>query len=67
MEGEPGERRGPRHPSPRWVRAVDRPRGGPAEPGAPVALARPGFGDAQWSYLYKARDTDYAGAEPAPG
>jgi formate-dependent nitrite reductase membrane component NrfD len=47
-------------------------RGGPAswraaEPGAPVALARPDFGDAQWSYLYKARDTDYAGAEPAPG
>lgn len=47
-------------------------RGGPgswtaAEPGAPVALARPDFGDAQWSYLYKARDTAYAGAEPAPG
>jgi formate-dependent nitrite reductase membrane component NrfD len=47
-------------------------RGGPAswtaaEPGAPPALARPGFGDAQWSYLYKARDTDYAGAQPAPG
>ena len=39
----------------------------PAEPGAPVALARPGFGDAQWSYLYKSRDTDYGGAEPAPG
>jgi hypothetical protein len=47
-------------------------RGGPgpwtaAEPGAPVALARPGFGDAQWSFLYKARDTGYAGAQPAPG
>ena len=47
-------------------------RGGPgpwtsAEPGAPVALARPGFGDAQWSFLYKARDTRYAGARPAPG
>jgi formate-dependent nitrite reductase membrane component NrfD len=46
--------------------------GGPAswtaaEPGAPVALARSGFGDAQWSYLYKARDTDYADAQPAPG
>ncbi len=46
--------------------------GGPApwnaaEPGAPVALARPGFGDARWSFLYKARDTDYATAEPAPG
>jgi formate-dependent nitrite reductase membrane component NrfD len=39
----------------------------PAEPGAPVALARAGFGDAQWSFLYKARDTSYAAAEPAPG
>ena len=39
----------------------------PAEPGAPVALARPGFGDAEWSYIYKSRDTHYAGAEPAPG
>ena len=37
------------------------------EPGAPVALARPGFGDAQWSFLYKTRDTDYASTEPAPG
>ena len=37
------------------------------EPGAPIALARPDFGDAQWSYLYKARDTDYADAQPAPG
>jgi formate-dependent nitrite reductase membrane component NrfD len=47
-------------------------RGGPgswsaAEVGAPIALARPNFGDAQWSFLYKARDTGYAGAEPAPG
>jgi formate-dependent nitrite reductase membrane component NrfD len=47
-------------------------RGGPgswraAKPGAQVALARPDFGDARWSYLYKARDTGYAGAEPAPG
>src|SRR6202000_2325996 len=25
----------------------------PAQPGAPVALARPDFGDAQWSFLYK--------------
>jgi formate-dependent nitrite reductase membrane component NrfD len=39
----------------------------PAEPGAPVALARPDFGDAHWSFLYKARDTGYAGTEPAPG
>ncbi len=38
-----------------------------AEPGAPVGLARPGFGDAQWSFLYKARDTGYAAAQPAPG
>jgi formate-dependent nitrite reductase membrane component NrfD len=38
-----------------------------AEPGAPVALARPSFGDAQWSFLYKARDTGYAAAQPAPG
>jgi formate-dependent nitrite reductase membrane component NrfD len=38
-----------------------------AEPGAPVALARPDFGDARWSFLYKARDTGYAAAQPAPG
>lgn len=38
-----------------------------AKPGAAVPLARPSFGDAQWSFLYKARDTDYAAAEPAPG
>ena len=37
-----------------------------ARPGEPVALARPGFGDAQWSFLYKARDTGYAATEPAP-
>jgi formate-dependent nitrite reductase membrane component NrfD len=47
-------------------------RGGPAawtaaEPGGKVALARPDFGDARWSYLYKARDTGYAGAPAAPG
>ena len=47
-------------------------RGGPgpwtaAEPGAPVELARPAFGDAEWSYLYKAGDTDYAEAPPRPG
>jgi formate-dependent nitrite reductase membrane component NrfD len=39
----------------------------PADPGAPVELARPDFGDARWSYLYKSRDTGYADAEPAPG
>ena len=37
------------------------------EPAAPVALARPGFGDAQWSFLYKTRDTGYAATEPTPG
>jgi formate-dependent nitrite reductase membrane component NrfD len=39
----------------------------PAQPGAAVELARPDFGDARWSYLYKSRDTGYADAEPAPG
>lgn len=39
----------------------------PADPDAPVALAQPGFGDARWSFLYGARDTGYAAAEPAPG
>ena len=39
----------------------------PGEPGAPVELARPDFGDARWSYLYKTGDTGYADAEPAPG
>jgi len=39
----------------------------PAQPGAPVALARPDFGDAQWSFLYKRRDTGYATVQPAPG
>ncbi|HTX08626.1 MAG TPA: NrfD/PsrC family molybdoenzyme membrane anchor subunit [Solirubrobacteraceae bacterium] len=38
-----------------------------AEPGARVALARADFGDARWSYLYKARDTGYADAQPASG
>ena len=47
-------------------------RGGPAswtaaEPGAPVALARPNFGDAQWSYVYKRHDTEYAAVQAAPG
>jgi formate-dependent nitrite reductase membrane component NrfD len=47
-------------------------RGGPgawtaAVPGAPVPLARPNFGDAQWSFLYKACDTGYADAQPGPG
>ncbi len=38
-----------------------------ADPGAPIGLARPRFGDARWSFLYRARDTAYAAAEPAPG
>jgi formate-dependent nitrite reductase membrane component NrfD len=37
-----------------------------AAPDAHVAIARPGWGDAQWSYLFK-EDTRYAGAELAPG
>jgi hypothetical protein len=47
-------------------------RGGPAgwspeAPGAAVALTRPDFGDARWSYLYRSADTGYAAATPAPG
>ena len=38
-----------------------------ADPGAPVRLARRDFGDARWSFLYKARDTRYALAEAAAG
>ena len=53
--------------APRSGRAAVRRSWTAAEPGAPVALARPGFGDARWSFLYKARDTGYAAAEPAPG
>jgi formate-dependent nitrite reductase membrane component NrfD len=41
-----------------WSRAAE---------GAGVALAGPRFGDAQWSYLFKSRDTEYAAAEPDPG
>ena len=37
------------------------------EPGAAVRLARRDFGDARWSFLYKARDTGYAEARPGPG
>jgi formate-dependent nitrite reductase membrane component NrfD len=40
-----------------WRRAVE---------GAQVALARGGFGDSRWSYLFK-RDTGYASIEPEPG
>jgi formate-dependent nitrite reductase membrane component NrfD len=48
-----GERGGPA----RWRRAIE---------GSGVALARPRWGDAAWSYLY-GRDTSYAEAEPEPG
>jgi formate-dependent nitrite reductase membrane component NrfD len=41
-----------------WQRAVD---------GAEVALARPAFADAQWSFLFKSRDTGYAATQPEPG
>lgn len=34
---------------------------------ASVALARRQFGDARWSFLYKASDTAYAATEPAGG
>lgn len=37
-----------------------------AVPGADVALAKPSWGDAGWSYIY-GRDTSYANAEPADG
>ncbi len=37
-----------------------------ADADADVAMARPEWGDAVWSFLYK-RDTDYASVEPAPG
>lgn len=40
-----------------WKRAHD---------DAKVALARPEWGDAVWSFLYK-QDTDYAKVDPAPG
>jgi formate-dependent nitrite reductase membrane component NrfD len=47
-------------------------RGGPGpwrseDPGAPIGLAAPDFGDARWSFLYGAGDTEYAAATPAPG
>jgi formate-dependent nitrite reductase membrane component NrfD len=56
----------------RDIRAALGTRGEPApwtaaNPGTPVALARPGFGDAQWSFLYTRSDTSYARAEPVPG
>ena len=46
-------------------------RGGPASwrraiEGRAVALARPAWGDAGWSYLF-GRDTNYAAVEPDPG
>jgi formate-dependent nitrite reductase membrane component NrfD len=58
-------------PSTRDMRPALGTRGAPgpwrrAAEGAPVALSRPGWGDATWSFLYK-HDTIYAGAEPEPG
>ncbi len=32
-----------------------------------MALARPTFADARWSYLYGSLDTEYAAVEPTPG
>jgi formate-dependent nitrite reductase membrane component NrfD len=41
-----------------WRRAVE---------GASVALARRGWGDARWSFLYRRDDTGYADVEPQEG
>ncbi|MCW2954581.1 MAG: hypothetical protein JWQ48_3751 [Conexibacter sp.] len=41
-----------------WRRAVE---------GAHVALARRGWGDARWSFLYRRDDTGYADVEPRDG
>jgi formate-dependent nitrite reductase membrane component NrfD len=57
-------------PESRDMRPAVGTRGGPASwhrEGDEVALARPHFGDAQWSFLYRSQDTDYAAAESAPG
>ncbi|MEA2279262.1 MAG: hypothetical protein QOC78_4222 [Solirubrobacteraceae bacterium] len=58
-------------PGTRDIRPAIGTPGGPAPwrraaPDAHVAIARPGWGDAQWSYLFK-QDTRYAAAELAPG
>jgi Polysulphide reductase, NrfD len=60
------------HPGSRDMRPALGSRGGPAswtpeDAGAPVALARPDFGDARWSFLYTLRDTAYASVDPDPG
>ena len=39
----------------------------PGRAGGAGRAGAPGFGDAKWSFLYKARDTGYAATEPAPG
>ena len=65
--GPPTTSRKPGTCAPRSARVAARPRGPASRDDADVALARPGFGDAQWSYLYKSRDTSYAAAEPEPG
>ena len=38
-----------------------------ARENARVGLARPGFADTRWSFLFKARDSSYAELEPEPG
>ena len=54
-DGDDGPALGSRGGPAPWQRAVQ---------GARVALARPRWGDAGWSYIY-GRDTGYADAEPA--
>ncbi len=62
---------GDHEPASRDIRPALGTRGGPANwtrqrPDADVGLARPSFGDAQWSYLYKSADTEYAATEADP-
>jgi formate-dependent nitrite reductase membrane component NrfD len=58
-------------PDTRDTTAATGTRGAPAswrraQEGADVRLARPGWGDAQWSYLFTS-DTEYADVQPEPG
>ena len=50
----------------RWARRASRPRGGRRPSGEHVALARPAWGDAGWSFLY-GPDTRYGDVEPEEG
>lgn len=59
-------------PAERSVRPAIGSAGGPASwtpaaADAAVALARPAFGDAQWSFLYTPDETAYAPVAPEPG